>query len=67
MDDEIYIRVINLAKGCRQKNKQYIYRHCPNSREGGQPHFKKFKRNDFFDKSWEREGVTNILSKIEAL
>ena len=41
------------SKGCRQKIKQYICRHCPNKREGGQPHFKKIKRNNFLTKVGE--------------
>ena len=38
-------------------------------REGGQPHFKKFKRNVFLTKVGEGGGhkTQNILSKIEAL
>ena len=48
-------------------NVQKIQRHCPYRRGGGQPHFKKVKRNDFFDKSWRGRGSQNKLSKIEAL
>ena len=36
--------------------KQYIYIHCPNRRGGGQPHFKKLKRNDFLTKVGEAGG-----------
>ena len=46
--------------------KKYIWRHCPNRRGGGHPHFKNWKELNFWQKL-EREGVTNILSKIEAL
>ena len=33
--------------GIPSKKQQYIKRHCPNRTEGGQPHFKRLKRNDF--------------------
>ena len=45
------------GKGSKNKGeKQYIYRHCPNRREGGQPHLKKLKRNDLLTKVGERGG-----------
>ena len=50
-------------KGCRQKRKQYIYRHCPNRREGGQPHFKKLKRHDFLTKVREGGGHQTYCQK----
>ena len=34
-------------RGNLQKKKQYIQRHRPNRREGGQQNFKKLKRDDF--------------------
>ena len=36
--------------GVPSKKNQYIYRHCPNRREGGQPHFKKIKNEYFLTK-----------------
>ena len=44
------------VRGAVQKKTQYIYRHCPNRREGGQPHFKELKRNDFLIKVEEGGG-----------
>ena len=32
-----------MLRGAVKKKKQYICGHCPNRREGGQPHVKKFK------------------------
>ena len=50
-DDEHTAHTQKSVLGATSKtNKQYIYRHCPNSREGGQPHFKKFNRKDFLTK-----------------
>ena len=47
---------LDLLRGDVQKKKQYIYRHCPNRRGGGQSHFKKLKRNDFLTKVGEGGG-----------
>ena len=38
------VKTVNKLRGAVKKNKQYIYRHCPNRREGGQPHFNKNAR-----------------------
>ena len=45
--------------------KGYIQRHCPNTREGGQPHFKKLKRNDFLTKVGEGEGHKTYCQKFK--
>ena len=52
----------HFLRGAVKKNKkQYIYRHCPNRREGGQPHFKKLKINDFLTKVGVGGGHKNIF------
>ena len=48
--------VVLVRGNVNKKTKQYIYRHCPNRRGGGQPHFKKLKRNDFLTKVGEGGG-----------
>ena len=44
---------LHRLRGDVQKKKQYIYRHCPNRRGGGQTHFKKLKKIDFLTKVGE--------------
>ena len=39
----VYDKVSASTLGVPSKKKQYICGHCPNRREGGQPHVKKFK------------------------
>ena len=57
-----YFNVV-LFRGNVKKKKQYIYRHCPNRRGGGQPHFKKLKRNDFLTKVGEGGGHKTYCQK----
>ena len=55
--------MISCLRGDVQKKTQYIYRHCPNRRGGGQPHFKKLKRNDFLTKVGEGGGHKTYCQK----
>ena len=54
---------IYLLRGNVKKKKQYICWHCPNRREGGQPHVKKFKWNNFLTKVGEGGGHTTYCQK----
>ena len=51
--------------GVTSKKKQYICRHCPNRRGGGQPHVKKLKRNDFLTKVGEGGGHKTYCQKLK--
>ena len=68
---KMYISVILVLRlyhlGVTSKKKQYICGHCPYRREGGQPHVKKFKWNNFLTKVGEGGGHKNIVKSRSTL
>ena len=51
-----------LLRGDLQKKQ-----HCPKGREGGQPHFKELKRNEFLTKVGEGGITKHIVKNISTL